>query len=113
VGCPSDSHWSGDSPGGTGYIDYWFNGNLSGVRPSALTSPGNTLLQGDGDDGVDISDATYNKKSLPQNWLTDRSSPAWRHLGGANYLFTDGHVTWLKPHQVTTYGGRKNAFAVR
>ena len=33
---------------------------------------------------------------------------AWRHNGGANFLFVDGHVEWLRKNQVRTGMGTKN-----
>ena len=100
-------------PAEADYTDYWMNGNLSGLRRNMILSPSSTLLLGEGNDGVDMSNAAYSKTALPPSWLSDEKSPAYRHLGGANYLMADGTVHWLKPDQVTTFGGRKDAFAVK
>jgi prepilin-type processing-associated H-X9-DG protein len=109
--CPSESTPL-SSPTKRGYTDYWFNGNLSGVRKSAVRLPAATFLVGEGSDGTDKTNATYSKSSLPAAWLSNRNSPAFRHMGGANYLFADGHVAWLKPDQVVNSCGRKDCFAV-
>lgn len=103
----------GQPPSRSGYSDYWFNASLSGQKMKALAAPQATLAIGDGGDGQDQADARYAKSSLPAQWLTNANSPAYRHLGGANYLMADGAVHWLKPEQVTNFGGRNNAFAVK
>ena len=113
MGCPSATAARGDSPGGTGYIDYWYNRNLSGAKQKAVVSPAHTLLLGDGSDGVERNDATYSKTNLPPAWLSDYAKPCWRHLGGANYVYCDGHVRWLRPTDVTVAIGQPNTFALR
>jgi len=70
-------------------------------------------MAGEGNDGTDVTDATYSKTSLPPNWLSDRTKPPWRHLGGANYLHADGHVAWLKPNEISTAPGQPHTFAVK
>lgn len=111
--CPSEPTPPTEKPASSGYTDFWFNSNLSARSVKSLAFPSSTLLVGEGSDGKDITDATYSKSSLPAAWLTDTNSPAYRHLGGANYLMADGAVHWLKPHEITTFGGRKNAFAIK
>ncbi|MDQ3812628.1 MAG: DUF1559 domain-containing protein, partial [Armatimonadota bacterium] len=98
--CPSEPFTPALTSNMSGFSDYWYNGNLSGLRKKAVAYPQSTLLLGEGSMDVDVADARYSKTSLPAAWLTDRTKPPWRHLGGANYLFTDGHVKWLKPNQV-------------
>jgi prepilin-type processing-associated H-X9-DG protein len=122
-GCPSDRNppfflvrgplgvYSSNSSGL--YNGYWYNGNLSGVSKRALAFPQATLLLGEGNDGRDVKDVTYHKTALPANWLTDTTKPCWRHMGGANYLYTDGHIAWLKPAQVTSNFGRINCFSIK
>jgi prepilin-type processing-associated H-X9-DG protein len=87
-------------PSETGYTDYWYNAHLSSVHNTAVRYPQATLLLGEGNDGFDRTDAAYSKSKLPASWLTDSSKPPWRHLGGANYLYVDGHVSWLYPNQI-------------
>ena len=113
--CPGDSNpgpsdWS---PRKNGFMSFYLNSNLAGQKKSVLLFSRSTILLGDGSNGKDISDATYSKSSLPPEWIADPNSPAWRHLNGANYLMADGSVHWLRPNEVTTFGGRKNAFAIR
>lgn len=101
------------SPSVRNYTTFWLNANLSGVAYKDVRFPVRTLCLGDGNDGKDLTDATYSKSAIPPAWLSDTSSPAYRHLGGANYLMVDGSVHWLKPNEVTTFGGRKNAFVIK
>jgi prepilin-type processing-associated H-X9-DG protein len=89
-----------DDPTQAGYIDYWMNSNLSNLPLAALESPAITILSGDGNDSTDANSARYNIKALSQKWMKDKSSPAYRHLDGANYLFADGHVKWFKPEKI-------------
>jgi prepilin-type processing-associated H-X9-DG protein len=110
--CYADNHASTINPNLIGFTDYWLNGNLGGVPQKSVALPSQTLLVGDGNDGSDNSNATYNKTSFG-SWLDDQSSPMYRHLGGANYLFVDGHIKWLKPDEVKNFGGRSDPFALK
>lgn len=101
------------APSKTGYTDYWMNGNLSGESKSQILFPTSTIMLGEGNDGRDISDATYSKTALPPLWLHDSYSPAQRHVGGANYLMTDGAIHWLRPEEVPTFGKRTSTFALK
>lgn len=77
-----------------GFTDFYFNYNLgAGFNQSELSYPSNTILSGDGS-GLDLppSGANYSRSLLPP---LDEMGPG-RHLEGANYAFTDGHVKWLK-----------------
>lgn len=114
--CPSD--YNNLSPATLkkvemGYTDYWFNSNLSTLPKKKIATPASTFFVGEGNDGTDVADRTYNKTSIPPLWLTDKTSPAYRHLGGANYLMADGSVHWLRPEQLANFGGRKNPFSVK
>jgi prepilin-type processing-associated H-X9-DG protein len=111
--CPTDINCCSFNPNTKGFISYWYNSNLASIKRNDLAFPQSTLVLGEGDDGKDISDATYSKSSLPPDWIANPNSPAWRHLNGANYLMADGSVHWLRSDGVTTFGGRKNAFAVK
>ena len=99
------------SPTSAGFVDYWLNARLAGRATRTLSAPASTFLLGEGNDGRDASNATYSKSALPQAWISDKSSPLFRHLGGANFLFADGHVAWLKPPQAQHFGGRADPFA--
>ena len=84
-----------------GYTDYWYNRNLAGKNATKLKNNAIVILLGEGNDGDDTTDARYSLAQLPDWWRTDQSSPAYRHLDGANYTFADGHVKWYKPAQVS------------
>jgi prepilin-type processing-associated H-X9-DG protein len=124
--CPEDPNpspyaWSKIRPPQSGYTDYWFNGNLSAVLKTALAYPQATLLAGEGNDGTEVTNATYSKSNLPAAWLVDANKPPsrhvegpiWLHVNGANYLYADGHVSRLKPAQVVSNFGRVNCFSVK
>ena len=81
------------------YTDFWLNENLAGLSSRRLTSPQTTFLIGEGNDGTDNSDVTYNLKKFPATWLADKTKPPFRHIDTANYLFADGHVAWITPKQ--------------
>jgi prepilin-type processing-associated H-X9-DG protein len=110
--CPSAVRKSRGPQSQRGYTDYWFNGNAAGVSQKSVASPSLTLLLGDGNDGADNTNATYNKTDFSW-WISDTRSPMYRHLGGANYLFVDGHVQWLKPDAVKKFGGRADPFSIK
>lgn len=98
--CPSETTPEGAKPTTSGYTDYWFNSNLSGFAMADVKVPKQTLIFGDGNDGSDLTDARYNLPSLPAAWINDQNSPAYRHIGGANYAFVDGHVKRMTPAEI-------------
>lgn len=106
IGSPMQANLRGAS-------DYWMNGNLNALDSSRLTTPSATLAVGEGNDGTDLTDATYNITHLPSHWLDDTNMPPWRHMGGGNYLYADGHGAWQRPAQVSHNYGRANCFAVK
>jgi prepilin-type N-terminal cleavage/methylation domain-containing protein/prepilin-type processing-associated H-X9-DG protein len=90
--CPTDSARKGNS--------YSINSMLSrpsgllafyvGMADAALTQPASTfLLLEEHDDLVSSSDDGYFNVWIPNRLTT-------RHQGGAQYLFCDGHVKYLK-----------------
>lgn len=83
--CPSAD---GDKTGAT---DYFYNARLAGTKGKLGTSakPVFAILSGE---GAADANADSNLSQFPDSWRKDESSPAWRHLDGANYLFVDGHV---------------------
>lgn len=120
--CPSqtDKKFSA-SPVTAGYTDYWFNsalgmaGGTSGILEAQVTYPANTVMFGDGAAGWARSNTSGNANSYyPNGYRLDaqwnngiasnpagagigsfNSGAAQRHLDGANYAFTDGHVKWI------------------
>lgn len=87
-------------------VDYFYNARLAGVDEAKIASLTQTILAGDGaGDRLTL----YNLKQLPASWLSDQSSPAWRHLDGANYAFVDGHVKWYRAEKITLQKTAKNA----
>lgn len=112
IQCVSEKTPPAITPAARGYVDYWLNGNLAGQPKSVVTVPQSTLMLGDGNDGTDKTDSTYSISAFPPSWLTNSTMPPSRHLGGANYVFVDGHVKWLRPDEVAHFGGRKDPFAL-
>ena len=92
--CPVES----TPPIATLTTDYFFNARLLGVDEAKLNSISTTIAMGD---GAGNQKPNYTLSQLPLSWRTDQSSPAWRHLDGANYSFADGHVKWLKADKIT------------
>ncbi|BCM91533.1 hypothetical protein IAD21_03408 [Abditibacteriota bacterium] len=80
-----------------GTNDYFFNSHFLGAPREKIASPKALILFGDGRENAPF-DATL--AQFPSAWLEDENSPAWRHLGRANYGFGDGHVKWLKATSV-------------
>ena len=91
--CPADD--SGNAPKTT---DYFFNVRLSSLEAKALNWPAKTIVMGD---GAGDSAPSYGLAQLPAAWRSDTSSPAWRHMERANYVFADGHVKVLAPDRIT------------
>jgi prepilin-type processing-associated H-X9-DG protein len=80
----------------SGFTHYWLNTNISGKRDQLLKSPASILIAGDGNDGLDVADARYNRSNVPPAWLNDSRKPFNRHEGGGYFLFADGHVKWFR-----------------
>lgn len=81
---------------------YWMNGNLNdakhggrGFSTKEIERPDNTFMMGD----FDASKATGNITLNEKTWQS-KAPYARRHLGGANYLWVDGHVKTVKPEVV-------------
>jgi prepilin-type processing-associated H-X9-DG protein len=90
-----------------GVSDYYLNSALASRRNNRKM-PQTLILLGEGNDGIDLNDGTYNKSGLPRTWRSDLKSPPHHHLtaqvwpeGRANYLFADGRVKALLPAQIT------------
>ena len=93
--------------------DYFYNARLNGAELSIFTGKASTIEGGDGPDDAPLSSSL---SLLPPDAGTNENSFAQRHLGGANYLFVDGHVKWIKPEKVAGAAPPKSGvwtFAVR
>lgn len=83
----------------TGTTDYFTNARIAATSGQVRHHPTIvfTILGGD---GADDQNSSYSLSQWPAAWRKDESSPAWRHLDGANTLFVDGHVKWFKPERM-------------
>lgn len=110
--CPSEktSKEPAANAGRRGYTDYWYNAHVSGLNAEKLRFAASTILLGEGNDGQELTDARYVKYSLAPDWYKDEEKPSFRHLGGANYAFVDGHVKWTRPETITTARPGKDNF---
>ncbi len=81
--------------------DYFYNRFLARLKSDRIDEPSKALLSGDGED----DGATWNSwGKLPADAATNSNSPLQRHVGGAEYLFGDGHVKWIKPQDINSWG---------
>jgi prepilin-type processing-associated H-X9-DG protein len=91
-----------------GVTDYYLNRRIAAVEESKFPNSALTVALADGNDGLDVNDARYTRDAVPLEWLKDENSPVYRHRGGANYGFVDGHVKWLKAEQAPGTAPSKN-----
>jgi prepilin-type N-terminal cleavage/methylation domain-containing protein/prepilin-type processing-associated H-X9-DG protein len=75
-----------------GFTDYWYNFNLGTTSEAQLTYSSNTVMNGDGGGNNGTTAAAWRQKPAGDGLR--------RHLEGANYSFTDGHVKWFKPEAI-------------
>jgi prepilin-type processing-associated H-X9-DG protein len=108
--CPLEESqgWKLYKPWEAGYTDYYMNSRIAHVEESKFLNSSLTVMLADGNDGQDANDARYAYPSVPPAWLTDEKSPVYRHRGGANYGFVDGHVKWLRAGQAPGTEPSKN-----
>lgn len=78
--------------------DYFYNARFIGKEQWRMKKPEALILFGDGQDDAPL-DTTLG--AFSQAWRSDENSPAFRHLGMANYGFADGHVKALKVSRVS------------
>jgi prepilin-type N-terminal cleavage/methylation domain-containing protein/prepilin-type processing-associated H-X9-DG protein len=102
-------------PQNADYTDYWFNSRLAETNSVKLKKPISIILSGDGNDGGDLTDATYSYGSLPGAWIDSKSSPAYRHVEQGDYLFADGHVKAFAPDKIdlTPPDGKNYTFRIQ
>ncbi|HEY0072651.1 MAG TPA: DUF1559 domain-containing protein, partial [Abditibacteriaceae bacterium] len=61
-----------DKPDQSGFTDYWFNRNLGGAIYAKLSFPSRIILAGDGNDGIENTNAHFNRQDLPPNYAPAR-----------------------------------------
>ena len=89
------------------YMNIWLVCQSRGVSESIVDLPTSTIISGDGAgnksnyycQGVRGNSAACGSGSTITGPTVDPRIPAKRHFEGANYLFVDGHVKWLRPAQ--------------
>lgn len=118
--CPSNKNIYPTAPTAKGYTDYWMNANAAGQKEATFASATNTFLMGDTDvsnfgradhsvtyGGYINGDKSKTTRYGSQitNWYialgpgaseSQQDASSAKHLGGANYVFVDGHVKWMK-----------------
>ncbi|RYG68612.1 hypothetical protein EON80_11290 [bacterium] len=91
-----------DDPRQTAYTDYFLNAQLQNRNLEKSGDVTRLIMVAEGNDGQDKTDGRYAKPAIPTKWRSDRTSPSFRHKGGANYLFADGHVKAFKAADIST-----------
>jgi prepilin-type N-terminal cleavage/methylation domain-containing protein/prepilin-type processing-associated H-X9-DG protein len=108
--CPSESNGpAAATSNSTGYSDYVSNvydinayaGTLAGIVSTSQTALV-TDWSSTHSELVLMYNVLWSNAITPDNGQVDQFH---RHLGGNNFLFTDGHVKWLKPDAVRSRGG--------
>ena len=112
--CPSGLAPPQMGPKERAYTNYWMNARLDGAKRSGTVAQ--IILTGDGVGTDARSTARYALGEPPTQTPTcggynDLCQSAYRHLGGANFGFLDGHVKWLLPEQVSARKGDAATFA--
>jgi prepilin-type processing-associated H-X9-DG protein len=98
--CPSDTSKQVFLPGSGCATSYWMNANFfdkwsRGIKATTIKNAARSFMSGDGDSSVGFPTYVLNQKT----W--NPTAPyASRHLNGANYLFADGHVAWMRAEAV-------------
>lgn len=102
--CPAETTNRDSSPSSTSFSDFYFNIRLAERNQSDLALEANTILLGDGETASRDYACWDFSRCVGQN-AAGAVGPVpqaakLRHLDGANYAFTDGHVKWLKPNRI-------------
>jgi prepilin-type N-terminal cleavage/methylation domain-containing protein/prepilin-type processing-associated H-X9-DG protein len=100
-----NSNWKG----------YVYHGADSSLYDPMVEAPADSLLIGEttggwhricpsnnlpaGTPAATASTAHYNTPGWTSHYAVNTNNSDIRHTGGANYIFFDGHVKWLKPAQ--------------
>lgn len=96
------------------YTNYWMNARLDGAKRGGALEK--IILTGEGVAADAKSTARYALAEPPTETPTcggynDSCQSAWKHFGGANFGFLDGHVKWLLHAQVSARQGDAATFA--
>jgi prepilin-type N-terminal cleavage/methylation domain-containing protein/prepilin-type processing-associated H-X9-DG protein len=77
-------------------VGYSYNIFLDGLPDASVEYPGTTVVFFDAGLGILALSGPdrFDDPTLPYE------AGAWRHDGGANYAFADGHVRWYRPEAV-------------
>lgn len=90
--CPSNP-WAEVDINNKRVNNYAYNQNLNGKHLARIGNPQKTIVICDAEDNYWTSSSRFN---------TDHK-PAYVHSGGANFVFVDGHVGWLKEEQLKAW----------
>jgi hypothetical protein len=99
-------------------VDYYFNANLSSKHKKMFKTASKTLLFGEGQMAssnyacLDFENCIGFNADGPVGAVP--LSARTRHFDGANYVFVNGHVTWLKPEKIGPHpvSGVRASFAL-
>lgn len=89
--CPSDTNGTKNG------VSYSMNMRISQRALADSFQPAQTILLLD--EGTTFNDGNFNALACGTSGSLDQ--PAFLHLEGFNALFTDGHVKWKRPDQLT------------
>jgi prepilin-type processing-associated H-X9-DG protein len=107
--CPSETNPpAAEGANGAGYTDYMANVydiNAQAGTLAGLVATAQTVLAVDWQSAYSGSSFAYNYLWSPVPAESATTSQFYRHLSGDNFLFTDGHVKWLKPEAVRSRAG--------
>lgn len=79
--------------------DYFFNAQIARRKLSSIHDAEHTVAFGDGPDNGPTNSHLW---ELPNDW-NNEDSFTQRHSRGANYVFADGHVKWLRPQRFSEW----------
>ncbi len=117
--CPSETNAPSTDPTNAGYTDYYYNNVVGqtpgGLNESAFSNISNSVLGADGAASPAGTASCGNRGNAGYNCTRSEENSGnptanVRHLDGANYLFADGHVKWLRSGKITT-GATTSSFS--
>lgn len=117
--CPSEGNRGSNearASGSPGYIDYFYNHDVSLLNQADILKPSLTIAMGDAMSGASGAHTYGCDYSPNMGGRTNIGCPTGglaevpegnRHLSGANFLFCDGHVKWYaSSNQASDCGNR-------